>query len=101
MTKNDLLAAAFRAMADHCERLPTIGHPDYVFTAEDFLDVWCDENPFYKRLRLPESVALDESAVFCMFCQVDEAHAPDCPAGYLEAAAQGRVTGNMTLGRRK
>lgn len=101
MTNKEVLVACFRAMADKLETIPETGGRT-TFVIDDFMDEWCEGNPFYKRVNLPDYISLDDSALLCMFCTGhDGDHYPDCEAGYLEKAAQGRVTGNMTIGSRK
>jgi len=83
MTKQQLAAAAFRAIADIIEKAPLESGPNHPYYADDILDsFWQGQHPFHVLLRDPtvEHGFLDG----CTVCETEE-HDADCPVGALQA----------------
>ena len=83
MTKQQLAAAAFRAIADIIEKAPLESGPNHPYSADDILDsFWQGQRPFHDLMRDP--TADDGLLDGCTICETEE-HDGDCPVGALEA----------------
>jgi hypothetical protein len=83
LTKQQLAAAAFRAIADAIEQAPLVSSMDHPFSADDILaSFWDGQTPFHVVLRDPS--ADDGLLDGCTICETEE-HDADCPVGALES----------------
>ena len=83
MNKQQLAAAAFRAIADAIEQAPLVSGPDHPYSADDILaSFWDGQTPFHDLMRDP--TADDGLLDGCTICQTEE-HDANCPVGALEA----------------
>ena len=84
MTKQQLAAAAFRAIADIIEQAPLESGPALPYSADDILESFClFDSPFHDLIRDPTAQE-DGLLNGCTICAT-EAHDADCPVGALDA----------------